>query len=74
MTRALDYVFRVGLAAFLLGGGALVAVQAAGLVAGSAGLVTAAAETVGPVVYAAAGITGVIAFIRSYVEGWQPGE
>ena len=50
MTRALDIAFRVGLALFLTGGVLLVAVQAAGLAAGSAPLVAAAAERIGPVV------------------------
>ena len=74
MTKALDVAFRAGLALFLLGGMAVVAIQAVGLVAGSAGVAISAAETIGPAVYTVAGITGVIAFIRSYVEGWKPGD
>ncbi|WP_067964263.1 hypothetical protein [Nocardiopsis trehalosi] len=74
MTRALDIAFRVGLALFLTGGVLLVAVQAAGLAAGSAPLVAAAAERIGPVVYALAGATGIVAFVRSYLEGWDSGD
>ncbi|RCV49182.1 hypothetical protein [Marinitenerispora sediminis] len=70
MTRALDIAFRIGLGLFLVGGVALVAVQAAGLAAGSAALVTSAAESLGPAVYTAAGVTGIIAFVRSYLERW----
>ncbi|MFC7328329.1 hypothetical protein [Marinactinospora rubrisoli] len=70
MTRTLDFAFRIGLGLFVIGGVALVAVQAAGLVAGSAALVTSAADSLGPAVYTVAGITGIIAFLRSYLEKW----
>ncbi|MFC3995615.1 hypothetical protein ACFOVU_06805 [Nocardiopsis sediminis] len=74
MTRALDIAFRIGLGLFLIGGFVLVLAQAAALAAGSGTAVVSAAETIGPAVYATAGITGIIAFIRSYLENWQSGD
>ncbi|PSK90473.1 hypothetical protein CLV63_1227 [Murinocardiopsis flavida] len=74
MIRALDIAFRIGLALFLLGGIVLVAVQVVGLVAGSAPVIVTAAEAVGPAVYTVAGLTGIIAFIRSYLENWSSGD
>ncbi|MFC4565560.1 hypothetical protein ACFO4E_27195 [Nocardiopsis mangrovi] len=74
MTKALDIAFRIGLGLFLIGGFALVLAQAAALAAGAGPAVVSAAETIGPAVYTAAGVTGIIAFIRSYLEKWESGD
>ena len=70
-TRVLDGAFRVCLALFLLGGGIVVLLQAAGLVTGSGPLVEGAVEWVGLPTFVLAGVAGLLGFALSYLKGWD---
>ncbi|MGZ8178011.1 hypothetical protein ACXVUM_08755 [Williamsia sp. SKLECPSW1] len=64
--NTLSTVFRVSVVVFLLGGLAIVTLQAGGLIAGSGSFVTGAEESLAPYAYGAAGVAGLLAFALSY--------
>ncbi len=59
-------LFRISVAAFLLGGALVVALQAVGLVLGDGEFVDAVTDHVAPWAYGAAGVAGLLAFALSY--------
>jgi hypothetical protein len=63
---SISIVFRISVAAFLLGGLLVVALQAAGLVVGNGGFVDTITDTLAPWTYGAAGVAGLLAFAMSY--------
>lgn len=67
MSRLVDAVFRVSLVVFLLLGCALVLLQLVGVIGLSSGLVVGASERLGPPAFMAAGVTGVLAYVLSYL-------
>jgi hypothetical protein len=62
----LSVLFRLSVLAFLLGGAAVVALQAAGIVLGNGAFVEAVTDVVAPWAYGAAGVAGLLAFALSY--------
>ncbi|MEV1002545.1 hypothetical protein [Nonomuraea sp. NPDC050202] len=67
-------LFKIGLVLFLVLGVALVLTQAAGLVAGSPGLVSGAVSALGMAMTVSAGVTGLLGFLMSYLFHWKAGE
>ncbi|MEO3804636.1 hypothetical protein [Nonomuraea sp. B1E8] len=67
-------LFKIGLVLFLALGVVVVLTQAAGLVAGSPGLVSGVVSALGLAMTVAAGATGLLAFVMAYMFGWKPGE
>lgn len=67
-------LFKIGLVLFLTLGIAVVLVQAVGLVAGSSGLVSGAVSALGMAMTVAAGVTGLLGFVMSYLYHWKAGE
>ncbi|CAL9285766.1 hypothetical protein SUDANB135_01067 [Streptomyces sp. SudanB135_2055] len=65
--RQLQFLFRLTLVGFLAGGVLLVLGQTLGLVVGDAGWVAAVEEHAGPPTFVVAGISGLIAFLLSYL-------
>lgn len=63
---AISVLFRVSVLAFLIGGAAVVALQALGLVLGAGDFVNAVSDNVAPWAYGAAGVAGLLAFAMSY--------
>lgn len=65
----ISILFRISVAAFLLGGLAVVLLQAAGLILGNGEFVDAVSDTVAPWAYGSAGVAGLLAFAMSYFPG-----
>lgn len=59
-------VFRITVAAFLIGGAVVVGLQAVGIVMGNGAFIDAVSDHVAPWVYGAAGVAGLLAFALSY--------
>jgi len=59
-------LFRISTLVFLLGGLAIVAGQAGGIIAGNGNFVTNFEETLAPWAYGAAGVAGLLAFVLMY--------
>lgn len=74
MRRLTMVLFKIGLVLFLALGVVLVLAQAAGLIAGSPGLVSGAVAALGVPMTVAAGVTGLLGFVMSYVYHWKTGE
>ena len=74
MRRLTMILFKSGLVLFLALGVVLVLTQAAGLIAGSPGLVSGAVAVLGPPMTVAAGVTGLLGFVMSYIFPWKTGE
>ncbi|WP_111509476.1 hypothetical protein [Mycobacterium kyogaense] len=67
MTRTiLLTLFRISVAAFLLGGAVVVGLQAVGLALGNGAFVDSISDNVAPWAYGAAGVAGLLAFALSY--------
>ncbi|CAL9642123.1 hypothetical protein SUDANB145_06361 [Streptomyces sp. enrichment culture] len=66
--RQLQFLFRLTVIGFLAGGLLLVLGQTLGLIVGDAGWVTAVEEHAGPPTFVIAGISGLIAFVLSYLK------
>ncbi|WP_051871332.1 hypothetical protein [Streptomyces sclerotialus] len=66
--RPLQVLFRLSIIAFLTGGFVIVTGQALGIALGDAGWVTAVEEHAGPATFIAAGISGLLAFLLSYLK------
>lgn len=62
----ISVLFRLSVAAFLVGGLAMVVLQGAGLVLGDGDFVTTITDRVAPWAYGAAGVAGLLAFALSY--------
>ncbi|TRW88431.1 hypothetical protein FK535_04360 [Mycolicibacterium sp. 018/SC-01/001] len=58
--------FRISVAAFLLGGAAVVGLQIVGLALGNGAFVDSITDNVAPWAYGAAGVAGLLAFALSY--------
>ncbi|MEV4110895.1 hypothetical protein [Nonomuraea sp. NPDC049695] len=67
-------LFKIGLVVFLVLGVVVVLVQAAGLVAGSPGLVSGVVSALGMAMTVSAGVTGLLGFAMSYLFHWKAGE
>ncbi|TLS40393.1 hypothetical protein FE633_41695 [Streptomyces montanus] len=65
--RALQLLFRLSVIGFLTGGFLIVIGQALGLALGDAGWVAAVEEHAGPAVFIVAGVSGLLAFVLSYL-------
>ncbi|AQZ61218.1 unnamed protein product [[Actinomadura] parvosata subsp. kistnae] len=74
MKSLIMVLFKIGLVLFLALGVAVVLVQAAGLVAGSPGLVSGAVSALGLAMTVSAGVTGLLGFVMSYLFHWKTGE
>ncbi|SEH01867.1 hypothetical protein SAMN05444920_122118 [Nonomuraea solani] len=74
MKNLIMVLFKIGVVLFLALGVIVVLVQAAGLVAGSPGLVSGAVSALGMAMTVAAGVTGLLGFVMSYLFHWQTGE
>ncbi|TMR20798.1 hypothetical protein ETD86_17540 [Nonomuraea turkmeniaca] len=74
MKRLTMVLFKIGLVLFLALGVAVVLAQAVGLVAGSPGLVSGAVSALGLAMTVAAGVTGLLGFVMSYLFHWTGGE
>jgi hypothetical protein len=74
LKRATMTLFKIGLVVFLALGIAVVLAQAAGLVAGDPGLVSGAVSSLGMAMTVAAGVTGLLGFVMSYLFHWKAGE
>ncbi|MGP3957690.1 hypothetical protein ACTWPT_16945 [Nonomuraea sp. 3N208] len=70
MKRLTMVLFKIGLVLFLVLGVSVVLAQAAGLVAGSPGLVSGAVSALGLAMTVAAGVTGLLGFVMSYLFHW----
>jgi hypothetical protein len=66
IVKSARVVFTIAVVLLLLGGLVIVAVQAAGLIVGEGGWLTAVSETVEPPTFIAASIAGILAFALSY--------
>ncbi len=66
LKSVISVLFRVSVLAFLVGGAAVVALQAIGLVLGAGGFVNAVSDHVAPWAYGASGVAGLLAFAMSY--------
>jgi len=64
-------LFKLGLAVFLLLGIVVVTCQAIAIVVGNASLASGAADHLGLPMTVAAGITGLLSFVMSYVFTWD---
>ncbi|MFE6160574.1 hypothetical protein ACFQ7F_16870 [Streptomyces sp. NPDC056486] len=73
-TRLFPFLFRLSVIAFLIGGVVIVLGQAAGIALGDAAWVTAVEEHAGPPTCIAASVSGLIAFLLSYVKKPQQAE
>lgn len=62
----MSVLFRTSVLTFLVGGAAVVALQAAGLMLGAGDFVDAISDNVAPWAYGAAGVAGLLAFAMSY--------
>lgn len=62
----ISILFRISVLGFLLGGLAVVALQASGLITGNGDLVKAVTDHLAPWVYGSAGVAGLLAFAMSY--------
>ncbi|MBF8188205.1 hypothetical protein ITP53_21220 [Nonomuraea sp. K274] len=67
-------IFKIGVVAFLALGVIVVLTQAVGLIAGDAGLVSGAVSMLGTAMTVAAGVTGLLGFVMSYLFHWKAGE
>lgn len=74
LKRATMTLFKIGLVVFLALGVTVVLAQAAGLAAGDPGLVSGAVSSLGTAMTVAAGVTGLLGFVMSYLFRWQAGE
>jgi hypothetical protein len=72
--RLILALFKIGVVLFLALGVVVVLAQAAGLVAGNPGLVSGAVSALGMAMTVAAGVTGLLGFLMSYLFHWQAGE
>lgn len=59
-------VFRISVAAFLIGGAVVVGLQAFGIVTGNGAFIDTVSDHVAPWAYGAAGVAGLLAFALSY--------
>jgi hypothetical protein len=64
--HSISIVFRISVAAFLLGGLLVVVLQAVGLIVGDGEFVETITDTLAPWTYGAAGVAGLLAFAMSY--------
>ncbi|MFC4121039.1 hypothetical protein [Nonomuraea zeae] len=67
-------LFKAGVVLFLALGVVVVLAQAVGLVTGNPGLVSGAVSMLGMAMTVAAGVTGLLGFLMSYLFHWQTGE
>ncbi|MFI0816779.1 hypothetical protein ACH4TX_09735 [Streptomyces sp. NPDC021098] len=73
-TRLIKILFRLGVLAFLLGGLCIVVGQALGLVLGDAAWVNDVASAAGPPTFITAGVTGLLAYVLTYVRPEESAE
>lgn len=66
--RPLQFLFRLSVIGFLAGGFVIVIGQALGIALGDAGWVAAVEEHAGPPTFVISSISGLLAFILSYLE------
>ncbi|MBZ4016587.1 hypothetical protein [Streptomyces purpurogeneiscleroticus] len=71
--RSLQFLFRLSIIAFLAGGLVIVTGQALGIALGDAGWVAAVEEDAGPSTFISAGISGLLAFVLSYLKDEKTG-
>ncbi|MEU0840076.1 hypothetical protein ABZ370_11455 [Streptomyces sp. NPDC005962] len=71
-TNVFTVLFRLGVLVFLLGGLCIVTGQALGLMLGDAAWVEGVATTAGPPTFIAAGVTGLLAYVLTYVRPHDP--
>ncbi|MFC4010496.1 hypothetical protein ACFOY2_24935 [Nonomuraea purpurea] len=67
-------LFKIGVVLFLALGVVVVLTQAVGLVVGDPGLVSGAVSALGMAMTVAAGVTGLLGFVMSYIFQWKSGE
>lgn len=72
--HVIKILFRLGVLAFLLGGLCIVVGQALGLVIGDAAWVDDVASAAGPPTFITAGVTGLLAYVLTYVRPEDPAE
>ncbi|MFJ8924941.1 MULTISPECIES: hypothetical protein [unclassified Streptomyces] len=70
--RTLQFLFRLSVIGFLAGGFVVVIAQALGIALGDAGWVAAVGENAGPPTFITASVSGLLAFILSYVDKEKP--
>ncbi|MET9035887.1 hypothetical protein [Streptomyces mirabilis] len=66
-TQTLQFLFRLSVIAFLVGGSVIVVVQALGIALGDVGWVTAVEEHAGPPTFIVSSVSGLLAFVLSYL-------
>ncbi len=71
MKRMLDNIFAIGVFLFMLMGTGIVLMQAIGVVMLDGSLALAAKNYLSKPTYAAAAISGVLAFAGFYIHGWK---
>ncbi len=64
--KTISILFWISTLVFLLGGLAIVAGQAGGIIAGNGDFVTSFEETLAPWAYGASGVAGLLAFVLMY--------